>query len=169
MALDAKAHHMLGWGSQTPPPLDPATPLVNGANFLWAFPPTLWRLRHRFTSDKHFSLVPLAPTKTQDQWGLNPHGTCHGDLLLGLGSPGHGPPERPRIGAVSWHLNIFELLTFPKPFVARCMGLGDHLVTIQVLWHPWRPLWWPLGPCSPGHGPPQVPKLLLFRLFGGTL
>ena len=37
------------------------------------------------------------------------------------------------------------------------MGLGDHLVTIQVPWHPWGPTWWPLGPCSAGYGGPETP------------
>ena len=26
-------------------------------------------------------------------------------------------------------------------------------------YHPWGPTWWPLGPCSSGHGPPESPKI----------
>ena len=31
------------------------------------------------------------------------------------------------------------------------MGLGDNLVTIRVLEHPWGPTQWLLGLCSPCH------------------
>ena len=35
--------------------------------------------------------------------------------------------------------------------------LAKHLVTIWVLKHPW----WPLGPCSPGHGHPESPEIAI--------
>ena len=35
-----------------------------------------------------------------------------------------------------------------------------HLVTIGVLWHPWGPTQWLLGPRSSGHAPPETPVLL---------
>ena len=37
-------------------------------------------------------------------------------------------------------------------FVARRMGLFDHLVTIRVLEHPWGPTQWLPGVCSLRHG-----------------
>ena len=56
--------------------------------------------------------------------------------------------------------------------VASRMGLGDHLVTIRVLEHPWGPMQWPLGLFSPCDGPSESPKitsqLLLRRLFSDT-
>ena len=56
---------------------------------------------------------------------------------------------------------------FRNPFVAPRMGLGGHLVTIRVLEHPWGPTQWPLGPCSPSHGPPKSFKIAVCRWFNG--
>ena len=36
------------------------------------------------------------------------------------------------------------------------MGLGGHLVTVQVLQHPWGPRWWLLGPWAPRKPPKFV-------------
>ena len=44
---------------------------------------------------------------------------------------------------------------FRNPSVALGMGLGDHLVTIRELEHPWGPTSWLLGLCSPCHGAPE--------------
>ena len=47
------------------------------------------------------------------------------------------------------------------------MGLGDDLVTIRVLEHPGGPTLWPLGLCSPCHGPPKSFKIAVCRWFNG--
>ena len=51
--------------------------------------------------------------------------------------------------------------------VAPGMGLGDDLVTIRVLEHPGAPTLWPLGLCSPCHGPPKSFKIAVCRWFNG--
>ena len=56
---------------------------------------------------------------------------------------------------------------FRNPSVAPGMGLGDGLVTIRVLEHPWGPTLWPLGLCSPCHGPPNSFKIAVCRWLNG--
>ena len=56
---------------------------------------------------------------------------------------------------------------FGNPFVALGMGLGDDLVTIWVLRHLGGPTLWPLGLCSPCHGPPKSFKIAVCRWFNG--
>ena len=56
---------------------------------------------------------------------------------------------------------------FRNPSVAPGMGLGDDLVTIRVLEHPWGPTLWLLRLCSPCHGPPKSFKIAVCRWFNG--
>ena len=56
---------------------------------------------------------------------------------------------------------------FRNPSDAPGMGLGDDLMTIRVLEHPWGPTLWPLGLCSPCHGPPKSFKIAVCRWFHG--
>ena len=56
---------------------------------------------------------------------------------------------------------------FRNPSDAPGMGLGDDLMTIRVLEHPWGPTFWPLGLCSPCHGPPKSFKIAVCRWFHG--
>ena len=60
-----------------------------------------------------------------------------------------------------------KIRLFQNPFVAPGMGLGDDLVTIRVLEHPGGPTLWPLGLCSPCHGPPKSFKIAVCRWFNG--
>ena len=55
---------------------------------------------------------------------------------------------------------IFANFHFSPSFTPR-MGLGDYLVTIRVLEHPWEPTYLLLDPCGQGHGP-LTPSILLF-------
>ena len=54
---------------------------------------------------------------------------------------------------------------FRNPSHAPGMGLGDDLVTIRVLELSWGPTLWPLGLCSPCHGPPKSFKITSQRLL----
>ena len=82
---------------------------------------------------------------------------------LGPCSPRHGPPETPEIaiflGLFSGTSKFLKFDFFRNHPLAPGMGLCDHLVTIQVLEHPWGPTQWPLGLCSPGQGPSKSPEI----------
>ena len=53
---------------------------------------------------------------------------------------------------------------FRNPSVAPGMGLGDDLVIIRVLEHPWGPT---PSPYSPRHGPPKSFKIAVCWWFNG--
>ena len=81
------------------------------------------------------------------------------------------PPKAPKLPLcrlVSDTCKISEIRLFRNPSVAPGMGLGDDLVTIRVLEHPGGPTLWPLGLCSPCHGPPKSFKIAVCRWFNGT-
>ena len=67
--------------------------------------------------------------------------------------------ELPLCRLVSDTCKISEIRLFRNPSVAPRMGLGDDLVTIPTLW--------PLGLCSPCHGPPKSFKIAVCRWFNG--
>ena len=66
--------------------------------------------------------------------------------------------------AVSRHLQDFQKFDFfGNPSVAPGMGLGDDLVTIRVLEHPWGPTQWLPSPYSPSHGPSKSPEIAIVQ------
>ena len=96
----------------------------------------------------------------------------------GPGSELQVPPVAPPYGPVLVRTSPFSRwivipARFPKfaffrnASVAPRMVLGDALVTIRVIEHPGGPTLWPLGLCSPCHGPRISFKIAVCRWLNG--
>ena len=79
-----------------------------------------------------------------------------------------GPPKRRKLllfrEGTLWHLKTLEISIFSRKSTdAFGVGLGDHLLIIQVFEQQWGTMQWPLGSCSPGHWPMNCCAVGYFR------
>ena len=82
----------------------------------------------------------------------NAEGFCHGWWLVLLAAP-----FCPLGGALVARLVFLMHLSFA--WLRQCLRTPLRKVTIWALKHPWGPMQWPVGPCSPCHGRSDSPKI----------